>query len=154
MTNDKGKSFFFSNIWTYWPSHKARIEKWLERVAIVGGKILLEFYNGHSSYYMLLSFLEASIFIKSYRRLHATRFYCVQSPFSKYSLSNGEVYVLQLAFRSPRYSNRGIILQQYSIIIILFFCFNDFFYLWEFLSLDWIKFLLFKLLITLYPRFS
>lgn len=49
--------------------------------------VLLEFYNGHSSYYMILSFLEAGIFIKSYRRLHATRFYCVQSPFSKYSLS-------------------------------------------------------------------
>lgn len=58
-----------------------------QRVAIVGGKSLLEFYNSHNSYYTILSFLDASIFIKSYRRLHATRFYRVQSPFSKYSLS-------------------------------------------------------------------
>lgn len=75
---------FFSRIYERIDCRTRRESKndWIE-----GGKILLEFYNGHSSYYMFLSFLEASIFIKSYRRLHATRFYCVQFPFSKYSLS-------------------------------------------------------------------
>ena len=120
----KENRFFFSNIWTYWPSHKARIEKWLERVAIVGGKILLEFYNGHSSYYMLLSFLEASIFIKSYRRLHATRFYCVQSPFSKYSLSiRGSLRVSSCIsfpeiFKSR--NNFATIFNYYYLVLLLF----------------------------------
>lgn len=82
----KENRFFFFELIDRHTKRESRND-WRERVAIVGGKILLEFYNGHSSYYMLLSFLEASIFIKSYRRLHATRFYCVQSPFSKYSLS-------------------------------------------------------------------
>lgn len=98
-----------------------------QRVAIVGGKSLLEFYNSHNSYYTILSFLDASIFIKSYRRLHATRFYRVQSPFSKYSLSIWGSLSASSCI-SPRYSNRGIILQQCLIIIILFVCLNDFFF--------------------------